>query len=271
MSTLKYSLGYAATELERLAVQARALRPITKRLLRNAGIAPRMRVLDLGCGAGDVSLLLAELVGPNGSVAAIDPSEAALAMTRDRIHKAGVKNVSLHRATLSEFVDKAGFDLAIGRYVLVHQRAPARFIAEAAQLLRSGGIIAFHEINEFSGGSSLPPVALWDQITNTVMEVMRRIVPSPDAALRLAEAFEEAGLGAPSLICERVVGTRQSTQVIAWMTSTFQEMLARATEFGLLGNGEISIEDLETRVHAAVAAARAQIIGPEQYCAWSRV
>ena len=51
------------------------LRPITERLLRNAGIDAGMRVLDLGCGAGDVSMLAAELVGPQGSIVGIDRSQ----------------------------------------------------------------------------------------------------------------------------------------------------------------------------------------------------
>ncbi len=66
-----------------------------------------------------------------------------------------------------------------------------------------------------------------------LMGIMRRIVASPDAALRLAEPFEEAGLGAPSLLCERVVGTRNSGDVMAWAAATFQEMLSRAQEFAL--------------------------------------
>jgi ubiquinone/menaquinone biosynthesis C-methylase UbiE len=271
MSESEYSLGHATTEVERLAVQGRALRPITERLLRNAGIAPGMRVLDLGCGAGDVALLLAELVGRAGTVVAIDRSAAALAHARDRIQRAGITNVSLHQSAVSEFADSAGFDLAIGRYVLVHQAAPAQFIADAARLLRLGGIVAFHEIDEFGGGSSAPLVPVWDRITNVVMEVMRRIVASPDAAQRLAESFEEAGVETPSMVCERVVGTHQSAPVMAWMVSTFQEVLPRAQELGLIAPGEIADEGLEMRVHAAVAAARAQIVGPEQYCAWSCV
>ena len=153
----------------------------------------------------------------------------------------------------------------------MHQTAPAQLIADAARLLRPGGIIAFHEIDEFGGGSSAPLVPLWDRITNVAMEVMRRIVASPDAARRLAESFEQAGIAAPSLVCERVVGTRHSAPVMAWMVSTFQEVLSRAQEFGLIAPGEIAGEGLEMRVHAAVAAARAQIVGPEQYCAWSCV
>ncbi len=100
---------------------------------------------------------------------------------------------------------------------------------------------------------------------------MRRIVTTPDAAQRLAESFEEAGLGAPSLICERVVGCHQSTSMMAWMASTFREVLPRAQDYGLIAAGEIAVEELETRVHAAVAEAHAQIVGPDQYCAWTRV
>ncbi|MFG1934251.1 methyltransferase domain-containing protein [Mycobacterium sp. NPDC048908] len=51
------------------------LRPITARLLATAGIEPGMRVLDIGCGPGDVSMLIAEFVGPTGNVGGIDPTE----------------------------------------------------------------------------------------------------------------------------------------------------------------------------------------------------
>lgn len=271
MSEPAYALGHAATELDRLTVQAQALRPITERLLRGAGIAKGMRVLDVGCGAGDVSLLLAELVGRDGRVVAIDQSTAALAAARDRVARAGVGNVTLHHASVCDFVDGEGFDLAIGRYVLVFQAVPAQFIADVTRFVRPGGVVAFHEINEFSGGSSVPSIPLWDRITNVGMGVMRRIVTTPDAALRLAESFEEAGLGAPSLICERVVGTHQSMPLMAWWASTFREMLPRACEFGLIEADEIGVAGLDRRLHAAVAAARAQIVGPEQYCAWARV
>ena len=63
-----YILGHSASEIQRLKTQAEILRPITERLLLNAGIRPGMRVLDIGCGAGDVTMLAAEKVGPSGSV-----------------------------------------------------------------------------------------------------------------------------------------------------------------------------------------------------------
>jgi tRNA A58 N-methylase Trm61 len=55
--------GYALSsssedEHERLSRQSDLYAPFTRRLLVRAGIEPGMRVLDIGCGPGDVSLLL---------------------------------------------------------------------------------------------------------------------------------------------------------------------------------------------------------------------
>jgi cyclopropane fatty-acyl-phospholipid synthase-like methyltransferase len=57
----RYVLGHAPEEPQRLIFQATILRPITARLLHEAGIGPDMRVLDLGCGVGDVTMLVAEM------------------------------------------------------------------------------------------------------------------------------------------------------------------------------------------------------------------
>lgn len=61
MSKIDRRLGHSSAEIQRLKKQG-LLRPITERLLRSAGIDAGMRVLDLGCGAGDVSILAAQLV-----------------------------------------------------------------------------------------------------------------------------------------------------------------------------------------------------------------
>jgi ubiquinone/menaquinone biosynthesis C-methylase UbiE len=68
----KYILGHSPAVICRWMTQADILRPTTERLLRVAGVSKGMQVLDLGCGADDVSILAAEIVGPSGSVVGID-------------------------------------------------------------------------------------------------------------------------------------------------------------------------------------------------------
>ena len=59
-----YVLGHNDREQLRLIRQARILAPFTDSFLRAAGIVSGMRVLDIGCGMGDVTMLAAQLVGP---------------------------------------------------------------------------------------------------------------------------------------------------------------------------------------------------------------
>ena len=70
--TPDYLFGQLAGEAERLRLQARMFARYTARFLEDAGISPGMKVLDVGTGAGDVALLVAGLVGREGTVVGID-------------------------------------------------------------------------------------------------------------------------------------------------------------------------------------------------------
>ncbi len=91
--TQEYELGHTEWELKRLATQAQLVDPITRQYFKAAGIAPGMRVLDVGSGAGDVAFLAAELVGPTGSVIGVDRSPAAVAAARTRALERKLGNV----------------------------------------------------------------------------------------------------------------------------------------------------------------------------------
>src|SRR6267142_2348282 len=79
-----YALGYSEAEFRRLKFQGEYLRDFTADVSRRAGIAPGMRVLDIGCGVGDVSLLVAEMVSSWGTVLGLDRSAQAVALARQR-------------------------------------------------------------------------------------------------------------------------------------------------------------------------------------------
>jgi ubiquinone/menaquinone biosynthesis C-methylase UbiE len=159
MCATTYALGHSSAEIQRLKNQGAMLRPITERLLRSAGIEAGMRVLDLGCGAGDVSMIAAELVGPAGFVVGIDRNQEVLDVARKRAQEAGLQQISYVRASIEEFsVVYDPFDLVIGRYILTHQPEPVTLLRKAARLVRPGGALAFHEVRMASETKSIPQV-----------------------------------------------------------------------------------------------------------------
>jgi ubiquinone/menaquinone biosynthesis C-methylase UbiE len=85
-----YVLGHGDPGMERLQLQAKLIEGVSRRLIRECGIGPGMRVLDVGCGVGDMSMLLAEAVGSSGHVVAFDREQRPVDVARERAHKAGL-------------------------------------------------------------------------------------------------------------------------------------------------------------------------------------
>jgi ubiquinone/menaquinone biosynthesis C-methylase UbiE len=269
MCQTTYALGHSSAEIQRLKNQAAMLRPITERLLRSAGIDAGMRVLDLGCGAGDVSMLAAELVGPPGSVIGIDRNQEVLNVARERAKEAGLRQITFARASVEEFFVDEPFDLVIGRYILVHQSEPVTLLRNAARLVRPGGALAFHEVRMVSETKSSPYVPLWDLTTKLVRIALQSSVPNYDGADRLVEHFFEAGLPYPHLFCEELVGGSPDSPLYGALAELLQTLHPQLEKMRVMPAETIAVEGLESRLRDAVVEARSQIYGPAQVCAWA--
>src|SRR5215469_10735374 len=101
-ATGTYALGHAPREIQPLQVQSQLLQAFTRRLFEDAGITAGMKVLDVGCGAGDVSLLAAEFVGETGSVLGVDNNPSVIQMAQARVQHAGIAQVSFLTADISD-------------------------------------------------------------------------------------------------------------------------------------------------------------------------
>jgi ubiquinone/menaquinone biosynthesis C-methylase UbiE len=265
-----YFLGHSDAEILRLQNQAKILRPITERLLRSAGIRPGMRVLDLGTGAGDAAMLAAELVGLSGSVVGVDRNPQILSIARERANRAGFQHLSYYEAAAETFVDDSGFDLVIGRYILIHQTDPAAFLRAAARFARPGGSMAFHEIRLRELCRSVPGVALLELIDKLMCLAFSSVLPHYDAADKLIEHFAHAGLPEPDLFCETHVWGAADAPYYAWMVDGLRVLLPQLEQLGIIATGLMEIETLETRVRDAVRRAHSQVTGAPQICAWTR-
>ncbi len=123
----------------------------TRRLLVEARIEPGMRMLELGCGGGEVTELLASLVGETGRVLALDRMPAVITAAAARMHELGYGHVGFHQLDLAEgsvalpAEEEGRFDALVGRRVLMYLPDPAAALRAVSPWLRHGARVVFEE------------------------------------------------------------------------------------------------------------------------------
>ena len=236
--------------------QAEILRPITERLLVNAGIGFGMRILHIGCGAGDVAMLAAELVGPSGSVVGIDRNPQVLATARERAQTVDLRNVSFEEASPETLVNKGGaFDLVVGRYVLIHQPDPVTLLRNTARLVKPGGSLAFHEIRLSQKCASVPNVPIFELIEFLIRMAFSCALPNHDAGDRLIQHFSQAGLPEPKLFSETPIWGSQEAP-LGWLVDTLRSLSSQLQRMGIVLKELMATDWLEGRLRDAILTTR---------------
>lgn len=118
----------------------------TRSFLTNAGLRENMKVLELGCGSGKMSCWIAEQIGTQGQLIAIDNSqnqiEAAIKYAKDQ----NVTNIDFQCIDAYEIENlNTQFDLIYCRFILHHLVNPRSVINKMHHLLKNNGIVAIEE------------------------------------------------------------------------------------------------------------------------------
>lgn len=115
---------------------AAELWPVAERVVARAGVQPGERVLDLGCGTGNVALLAARA---GAVVTGIDPAPRLLDIARERVSEEGL-DASFVRGTAEELpFEDAAFDAAISVFALIFAADAERAVGELLRVVRPGG------------------------------------------------------------------------------------------------------------------------------------
>jgi ubiquinone/menaquinone biosynthesis C-methylase UbiE len=127
-----------ASMVRNLAFQARALWPQEARLLGRYRLPAAPRVLDLGCGTGEIASRLADAV-PAARVVGVDLLEGHLALARARYGRLASRLSFARGDGFALAFPDGAFDLAVCRHVLQSVPEPERVVAEMARVVRPGG------------------------------------------------------------------------------------------------------------------------------------
>jgi SAM-dependent methyltransferase len=259
-----------AGEHARLVEQSTLFDPLTERLLAAAGIGPGMRVLDLGTGAGSVAILAARIVGATGSVVSVDRDPYALTLAAEHAEREGVLNVEFAECDLAipELPD-GPFDAVVSRFVLMYLPDPAATLHAAALRLRAGGVLCCHE-PAFYADAAAPQPPLIQRVHTAIATTFRLAGADPHFGLRLHSVVAEAGLPAPELHGDTLMGCGPEAPVWTW-GNIARGMAPLMERLGVDGADDARAPTLDDRLLAELCEHDAVLMSPLLVGAWTCV
>ncbi len=238
MSEGDYVLGTQQDEVERLGLQHAVWRRHVLDGWTAAGIAPGMTVIDVGAGPGFATTDLAEIVGPQGRVIALERSPSFLDALRDRTGRLGLANIEARSHDVSEedFGDRIA-DAAWCRWLLCFVTDPAATVRHIAQALKPGGVAIFHEYADYGAWRTMPPDPDVERFRDLVIRSWRDSGGEPDIALQLPDMLKGAGM---EIVAARPLAeiVRPSDFTWRWPAAFMAVNAARLHELGYADDDE---------------------------------
>ncbi|NKQ52226.1 class I SAM-dependent methyltransferase [Amycolatopsis sp. K13G38] len=265
-----YVLGHDDPEVERLLLQGRLYRAHTEQALRLAGLEPGMRVLDVGCGPGDVSITAAHLVGPTGAVTAVDAQAAILDVAALRAAERRLSTITFRHARIEDLGAAEPYDAVIGRLLLMHLPDPVAALRHLTGLVRPGGVVTFQDF-QVSAATSVPELPLFTRVRDLIVRSFRGAGANTEMGTTMHELFRRAGLPAPRLIMGGYLGPLSDPDVMAFVMGVWRVLLPVAAQLGLdLDDTVTDLAALPGRLRAEPGAENAIAILPPLVTAWAR-
>jgi SAM-dependent methyltransferase len=265
-----YALGRSERETRRLILQHQIYGPVTRRFFEAAGIGAGMKALDIGSGAGDVALLLADLVGPRGKVVGVDMNPDILETARTRAATAGWRNIEFVAGDALHLDLERDFDVVAGRWVLMHVPDPVALLRHLVTRLRAGGTVAFHE-NDFTYPPTvLPPTDLSAQIQRWSIHPGEGPGGEMRMGTKLLQTYVAAGLPEPQFLVEAPAGGGSDWPGYEYVADTLRSLMPMLEQRAGVDPDEVQVDTLADRLREDVARVQGIHILPIMFGAWTR-
>ena len=250
VSSAAYTLGTNPAERERLRQQSDDLAAHTVALLDHTDAPPGARVLELGCGPSGSIELLAQRVGPLGSVTAVDIDQTHIALARELVCDRGLTNVEvLHADACRTGLPSATFDVVHARLLLVNIPGPEAVVAEMARLVKPGGWVV---VDEADGTVSMcyPTHPAWDRLNEILRAAYRSAGADLSIGRKLGSLLRQAGLVDVGIEARADVYPAEHPRR-ALLADLVASMRDKITEWGVADADELETVEGQAREHLA--------------------
>lgn len=265
-----YILEQTEAETDRLIRQSDFYGPFTWRLLRAAGLTAGMRVLDVGCGAGDVTLLAAELVGPDGEVTGVDQYAEVPERAGARAAEHGYGNVDFVAGDVDDMGNDQPYDAIVGRFFLMYQPDPVATLRGLVRRLSPAGVVALQEMNPLSDSLvAQGPTPLWDGARGWMHRTLEGSGIETQMGHRLHRTLIEAGLTSPVMEANAPVDGAPGMTSHAYFVETLRSLVPLAEKLGVVTAEEVEIDTLADRLLEEAEASEAVLIMPQAVSAYA--
>lgn len=181
---MAYTIDEQNTERQRLL--AAILDPPTREVLARLPKLPAAHVLDIGCGQGNTTRLLAQVLGP-ASCIGVDFDESLVAYAGAQTENPPTVSFRQGDATQLPF-GEGTFDVAFCRFLLIHMTDPVRVLREMLRVVKPGAFVVAFEA-DFAYEMADPPCPAL-AILNRIWQGMFQ---QPSLGRRLVSSFRAAG------------------------------------------------------------------------------
>jgi SAM-dependent methyltransferase len=240
-----------------------------ERVLVDAGVSRGMRVLDLGCGHGNLSQMIARQVGAEGRVVGVDRDPRVLEVARSAARERGYPQIEFVECDLHALPDDLGpFDAMVGRRVLMYQPDAAATLRAVVRALRPGAVVALQEVDPTMVPVASVPMPLHAQVYRWVWEMVEREGASRQMGLDLPGAMARAGITVADVRVEAVLQTAARRLPTAAMV---RAVLPRIVERGVATEAEVDVDTLDQRLDDELRETGGAFVGDALFSAWGTV
>jgi SAM-dependent methyltransferase len=232
-----YILATGGKDVKRLRLLHEIYGPGTEALFHRVGLRDGLRVVDVGCGSGNIACWVAEQIQPNGRVLAIDVSGDQIEQARRQAQRRNLRNIDFQVANAySPRLPEGSFDLAYCRLVLTHLTRPVEALQAMRSLVRPGGKVVCEELDIGCWLCDPPAPAM-----NRFFELNGALGERRNEDFRLGASlhrlFREVGFARPEVGANFVLALRGEQKRLLWMT--FTEFASELVSEGLSTQAEV--------------------------------